>query len=170
MNAPGSSWTEERVAELKRMAALGWSASKIGFALKVTALAVIGKCTREGIALGLEANGLVRIVTAKAALRAEQKRQTAEADPMFGVAPPARADAWRPLPGFEPQPLEALRINQCSWPIGDHDAPPWACCAAPKPDDMPYCREHTALAYQGGRYRRPPQQVAQLANLAGVFR
>lgn len=44
-------WTDARVADLRRRAAEGWSASDIGKAFGTTKNAIIGKCDREGIQL-----------------------------------------------------------------------------------------------------------------------
>lgn len=151
------SWTPERDAELARLAGLGWSAERIAHHLKVTALAVHGRCTRKSIALGAEANGLAKPLSVKQAARRDEIVAANAADPLFGIAPPPRADAWRPLPDAPaPLPLVECSPAQCTWPIGDSDAvSDWLCCAADKPASLPYCAQHTALAYQGGRYHRP---------------
>lgn len=143
-------WTPERLAELRMYAAQGLTAGQIAHRMRpVTELAIIGRCAREGIELGAKP---------PPATRNRRRREAAaidEADPMFGVAPPPREDAWRPLAGREPILLVNTEPHHCTWPIGDSDdVAHWRCCGASKGAGLPYCPEHTALAYEAGRYRR----------------
>lgn len=139
-------WTQERIAELRALAGAGLRAAQIAYRLGVTELAVVGRCAREGIELGVAP-------PPKPRGRQRDVNQIEESDPLFGVAAPTRADAWLPIEQQEPVPLLVLRDHQCPWPIGEGVT--GLCCGRVKGADLPYCPEHTALAYEGGRYHRP---------------
>lgn len=157
---PFTGWTPERIDELKAFAAEGLTAAQIAFRMKpITELAVIGRASRLGIALGVKA--------VKPSRRPHAETDVVEEDdPMFGAAPPAREDAWLPLPGREPVQLLELNKDQCPWPIGDGGDVPTGCCGAPKGFGLPYCRDHTAMAYVGGRYHRARSFTAAFINSA----
>lgn len=155
---PFTGWTPERIDELKGYAAEGLTAAQIAYRMKpITELAVIGRAARLGLTLG------VKPVKASPQRRSRgASEQAEEDDPMFGAAPPAREDAWLPIGGREPVDLLDLTAEQCPWPIGDnHNGGTTACCGAPKGAGLPYCKDHTAMAYQSGRYRRPRGEVNQ---------
>lgn len=58
---------------------------------------------------------------------------------------PLKKDAWLPLPGSRPIPLEAAGPHTCRWPIGEN---PTLFCGAHSRDGKPYCDRHNALAYR----------------------
>lgn len=64
-----------------------------------------------------------------------------------GSVAPARAEAWLPLPGSDPQPLELHRQGQCIWPVYDGDGPRLFCCL-PVEGERRYCPAHQALGTQ----------------------
>lgn len=163
MNALAApTWTPERIEELRAYAAQGLNAAQIAFRMKpITELAIIGRAARLGIELGV-----------KPASKQPARRGAVEADdtgdPMFGVEPPPRQDAWLPIDGAEPVALVDLGANQCPWPIcgDDWEAPTHAHCGRARPDGLPYCPEHTALAYQGGHYKRGGAMARAFINSA----
>lgn len=157
-------WTPENVEQLRTLAAEGLRASQIAHRLNITELAVIGRCARLGIELGVKPPA-----KPKGRPRRDSSPIVEEGDPMFGVAPPAREDAWKPLEDHEPRTLGELNALSCSWPIGDWDVE-HRFCGASKDADLPYCREHTALAYQNGRYHRPAAIVSQFIRSASFYR
>jgi len=153
---PITGWTPERVDELRAYAAAGLTSAQIAHRMRpITELAIIGRATRLGIVIGVKP---ARTLSARAARKAEDE----QSDPMFGAAPPAREDAWLPLPGATPVSLLDREEHQCPWPIGGNDSDgAIACCGVTRPETLPYCRDHTAMAYVSGRYRRPRGEVAQ---------
>jgi len=60
-----------------------------------------------------------------------------EADTRF-----LKSQAWEKLEGSTPVPLEELKKNECSWPLGDG---PFLFCALPKHDSR-YCATHAHLS------------------------
>ena len=60
-------------------------------------------------------------------------------DPEPGIA---RADAWLPLPGSCPVPLEQ-HTNGCRWPVGADL--PFLYCNDPVAGEGPYCAAHNAI-------------------------
>jgi hypothetical protein len=87
---------------------------------------------------------------------------------MFGIAAPAREDAWNPIGDAEPVAMIDALNAQCPWPIGEGVTS--MCCGRSKGEKLPYCPEHTALAYDGGRYRRPSAFVSQFIQAASRYR
>lgn len=159
--ALSTAWTPERIDELREYAAQGLTAAQIAYRMKpFTELAIVGRCARLGIELGV-----------KQPPKPKGRRvqvEVEEGDPMFGVAPPAREDAWNPINGAEPVHLVDALNSQCTWPIGEGST--GMCCGRAKGEKLPYCPEHTALAYEGGRYRRPSAFVRQFIHSASRYR
>lgn len=154
-------WTDARIEALRGYAAQGLSAAQIAYRMKpITELAIIGRAARLGIVLGVKPPAALR--------RGRRAEPLDEHDPMFGIAPPPREDAWRPLPDTDPKPFLDCPQRACMWPIGDLGVTV-AHCAAPRPDGLPYCAAHTALAYQGGRYRRSSAFVRQFIAAAARY-
>ncbi len=127
-------WSEERVAELRRMWAEGWSASQIAKALGgTTRNAVIGKVHR----LGLEQRGT----------------------PSRPVKFKIRS---RPLP-IQPIVPGAVKLMDlqswsCRFPCGDPRAKGFGFCGCPRQDESPYCAEHSRLAFTA----KPDKRLAML--------
>lgn len=70
---------------------------------------------------------------------------------------PLKKDAWLPLPGTAPKPLEHLAPHDCRWPLGtDH---PHSLCGQPAEDGKVYCAAHAAMAYRP----RPEEQQRKKA-------
>ena len=157
-----TAWTAERIEELREFAALGLSAAQIAHRMKpFTELAIVGRCARLGIVLGVKP-------APKPKGRRQLQAEIEESDPLFGIAPPAREDAWLPIDGAEPVALIDASLLCCPWPIGDGVT--GMCCGRRKGETLPYCPEHTALAYEGGRYRRPGAIVSRFLHAASRYR
>lgn len=152
------SWTDERVASLKKLWTEGLSASQIAKHLGgVTRNAVIGKVHRLGLAG-----------------RATPSRPTIKRAPRITPARPvSAAPAAPPRPRPQPvvsaylgnnvvpfAPLEALRQDDgsvasvltltermCKWPIGDPSDENFGFCGR-SACAGPYCTDHARLAYQ----------------------
>lgn len=65
-------------------------------------------------------------------------------DPIPIEPTPIKADAWEPLPGTVPIPLEHLERGACKWPIGTEL--PFLFCGQEALRDQPYCEHHTRRA------------------------
>lgn len=176
------SWTEERVALLKKLLGEGMSASQIAKELgNVTRNAVIGKIHRLGLSNRPDGSG----DTSQASGESTQGSDSPEHanDPSSELAANGTAVSLRktiipadqPLP---PQPsanevsaealanvreveMNARKISllelterTCKWPIGDPATDEfWFCGLAAKPG-KPYCEAHVSVAFQPPNSRR----------------
>jgi GcrA cell cycle regulator len=175
-------WTEERVAELKKLWAEGHSASQIAKRLgSVTRNAVIGKVHRLGL-------------SGRATPSRPVKRPPRLARPKPQVAPrpaaPARAGASAPAAAMReivagPAPHEALvephrlpngdmvtvmtvKDSMCKWPIGDPADVAFGFCGRPSCNGAPYCAEHARIAFQPAKKReRRGREFDYIQKLAG---
>jgi GcrA cell cycle regulator len=176
--AVDSVWSEEKVAELRRL----WIDEKLSGAQIATALglkdrnAVMGKIHRLGITRKTaEARGDEPAVVASrqsppAAAPADAALPDAIAaagDEVVAAAPEAPAPSPQPpaeVPSAEPEedtfsghPIMQLKESSCRWPIGDPMAAGFRFCCKPKAGPLPYCSEHAQMSYlpSESRTRRP---------------
>ena len=126
------SWTDERVADLKRLWETGKSASEIGKILGVSKNSVVGKAHR--LQLRGRPSPIRRISLPKVKVKA--RPEPAPSRPVI-VAQPA------PLP----RPRRAGKGPKCLWPIGDPGEPDFHFCEGQAVPGKPYCAEHCARAY-----------------------
>ena len=164
-------WTEERVAELKKLWAEGHSASQIAKRLgSVTRNAVIGKVHRLGL-------------SGRATPSRPVKRPPRLARPKPQVLPrQASAAAPRPAGGalavrsepahvqthiseaeanITPQRLPngdmvtvlTVKDSMCKWPIGDPADAAFGFCGHGTSEGSPYCAEHARVAFQPAKKR-----------------
>lgn len=172
----GLSWTEERVALLRRLWEEGQSASKIAAQLGgVTRNAVIGKVHRLGLA--------GRVKAGEEAATTPVKAVEPEKPAVLAAAPePAVVVSHRPAPEFpqaSPQaPVAAtaaepvaiplsqrvtimdLRESMCRWPLGDPTTPEFRFCGARSITGLPYCTHHAEIAYQPATERKRDRRAA----------
>lgn len=172
----GLSWTEERVALLRRLWEDGQSASKIAAQLGgVTRNAVIGKVHRLGLAGRVKSGEDAPIVALKPA--------EPEKPAIVAAAPePAVIVSHRPAPEFPqaaaPVPVAAsasepaaiavskrvtimdLRESMCRWPLGDPTTPEFRFCGARSITGLPYCTHHAEIAYQPATERKRDRRAA----------
>ncbi len=141
-------WTDERIAELQRLWAEGYSAGEIAVELRFgTRSAVLGKLAR----LGLQRRKPER---ASKPLRAKSIVRR----PVFIASKP------EPLPP-PPPPAEGVTFMQltersCRWPLGE-GKPEWMYqravffCGAARGRGFPYCPHHMRIAFvpMAGRRR-----------------
>ncbi|AWN38281.1 GcrA family cell cycle regulator [Methylobacterium radiodurans] len=173
----GLSWTDERVALLRRLWEDGQSASKIAAQLGgVTRNAVIGKVHRLGLAgrakPGEEAQSVSRAARAPAPVA---EIETAIAVVEAEAPEPVAIVAHRPAPAFPPPPSPAaptalavsqrvtimdLRDSMCRWPLGDPTTPDFRFCGARSITGLPYCTHHAEIAYQPATERKRERRVA----------
>lgn len=138
-------WTEERVAELRRLWAEGRSATEIAKSLGgITRARVTGKAHR----LGLRKD--------EATTRLNVRRLTPKAVPSPKFAPDAELpppDIWAPLPGREPVPLLKASHFHCRWPVELlGEAQPHVCGAAAVKGS--WCATHSKIGHQPARVKK----------------
>lgn len=166
----GLSWTEDRVALLRRLWEDGQSASKIAAQLGgVTRNAVIGKVHRLGLGGRIKAGEDAPIANPRAA-----EIETAIAVVEMEAPEPVAILAHRPAPEFAqpapaPEPVALavsqrvtimdLRESMCRWPIGDPTTPEFRFCGDRSITGLPYCTHHAEIAYQPAAERRRDRRV-----------
>lgn len=165
------SWTDERIALLKRMWKEGKSAAEIAKSLGkgVTRNAVIGKAHRMGLSgrpspikkPPAAKKETVKKPVVKRAAAAPAKKAAAPAAATKGrsksaapAAAPIEQDdtlsriAKETLPPGGGVSLLDLTEKMCKWPIGDPKEPDFAFCGLPSRPGSTYCPAHSAAAYQ----------------------
>lgn len=165
------SWTDERIALLKKMWKEGKSAAEIAKTLGkgVTRNAVIGKAHRMG--LSGRPSPIKKQAAPKKEKEAAPKKSAAKParkpDPAPAgarTAPPARETGEARKPEKEIAPLNGgvslleLTERMCKWPIGDPREPDFIFCGRGIRQGTPYCPDHAAMAYQSSSRSR--NQVA----------
>jgi GcrA cell cycle regulator len=140
------SWTDERVAQLKRMWGEGRTAAEIAKELGgVTRNAVIGKAHR------------LKLSNRISPIQQDNKKPA-------HVSAPVREKVAAPIvtraANHDPMPVRAggvkmseLKDRMCRWPIGDPREPNFHFCGGPGVPGLPYCPEHAKMAYQAARTR-----------------
>ena len=174
-------WTEERVAELKKLWAEGHSASQIAKRLgAVTRNAVIGKVHR----LGLSGRATPSRPVKRPPRLARPKPQPAvrQAGPVRagamvgGLAREAALAVAEPEAFIEPQRLPngemvtviTVKDSMCKWPIGDPADAEFGFCGRPSCNGAPYCAEHARVAFQPAKKReRRAREFDYIQKLAG---
>lgn len=190
MTDAGGTWSDERVALLKKLWEEGRSASQIAAEIGgVSRNAVIGKVHRLGLSGRIKAGS---------SATAKSRAKPAAAPRPRDVASPAVADgeranagpiARKPAPKVEPaaprsfaqamqgrvetraprEPARAegehvtimdLREGMCRWPLGDPTSPDFRFCGAGAHIGMPYCQHHAQIAYQPSADRRRDRKAA----------
>jgi GcrA cell cycle regulator len=146
-------WTDERVAELKRLWEQGLSASQIAAALGgITRNAVIGKAHRLGLAARpspIKGPGQPR-VPGVPRVRVARVRPKSAMRPDRLARPPQRELPPRPAMPAEPPRPRVFNPNgpACQWPIGEPGHDGFHFCEAPAVQGKPYCEYHCAAAYR----------------------
>jgi len=151
MATPNSTWTDERIAELKRLVDRGFSCREIADEIGVSRNAVIGKISRLQLA---------RPYPQPRGRRAEPK--AAPKDPGVAVVrlrkvlalmrTAATADiSDKPVASVIPLAprcsLLELNNETCRWPVGNQPADIRFCGDRPL-DGLPYCAGHARMAYR----------------------
>ena len=137
------SWTDERVALLKKLWGEGKTAAEIAKELGgVTRNAVIGKAHRLKLS-----NRLSPI---------QQNNKKPAPKPVEEKTPP-RKIANDPAPydmKIKGVSLAALKEKMCRWPIGDPKDEDFRFCGCQAIAGLPYCGEHAKIAYQAATRNR----------------
>jgi len=161
------SWTDERVANLKKLWMDGLSASQIAKQLGgVTRNAVIGKVHRLGLS-GRAAPSQPSRPTYRAArprpTQAPSAPRRIEPAPRAVAAvqptPPAPRPAVLDLPGTAT--VLTLGAHMCKWPIGDPSSDAFSFCGRRSDEGQPYCVEHSRVAYQPAQKKNGGKELAR---------
>jgi GcrA cell cycle regulator len=174
-------WTEERVAELKKLWAEGHSASQIAKRLgSVTRNAVIGKVHRLGLSGRATPSRPVKRPPRLARPKPQPIPRQAQAS--RGAAALAMREAAAPAPhveadaNIEPQRLPngdmvtvlTVKDSMCKWPIGDPADANFGFCGHACQEGSPYCAEHARVAFQPAKKReRRAREFDYIQRLAG---
>jgi len=137
------SWTEERVALLRKLWGEGKTAAEIAHALgNVTRNAVIGKAHRLKLSNRISP---IQQNTKKTIVRAnDSKQQTRSKRPVI------REEDIK----IEGRSLAELKDKMCRWPIGDPKDDDFMFCGCLAVSGLPYCPDHSRLAYQAASRSR----------------
>jgi GcrA cell cycle regulator len=157
-------WSDDRVEQLKKLWEAGLSASQIAAELgNVTRNAVIGKVHRLGL------SGRAK---SPATAAPRQRKAARPAQPMMRVTRPVARGNTALAQVFEvevePDPvafdnvvpmnqrLSLLELNEatCHWPVGDPSSPDFFFCGGKALAGLPYCAQHSRVAYQPAADRR----------------
>lgn len=171
-------WTEQRIADLKRLWADGKSASQIANELgECSRNAVISKVHRMNLPTRDRHSRFIGAPRKPPEPRARPDRISAQSRRngsgnsgnggglgamLKRVSRPAKP-TWRDVPDPPTPvaplmvPIDGLTDTICKWPIGDPAEPGFGFCGHPKPADcplsVPYCPHHMRIAYQPARER-----------------
>jgi GcrA cell cycle regulator len=139
------SWTDERVALLKKLWVEGKTAAEIAKELGgVTRNAVIGKAHR------------LKLSNRVSPIQQNKKPVTLKPVVEKKIKKPLEQDNNR-----EKISLVDLGANACRWPIGDPREENFGFCGDRKMMGLPYCSEHAKVAYQAATRNRILQAEAQ---------
>ena len=179
------SWTDERIALLKRLWKDGKSAAEIAKALSkgVTRNAVIGKAHRMGLSgrpspIKKAASGAGK-KSAKAPKKEIKKTKKVKKAAVASTHSAASGKRKNILPSkevTEPKKLKPEEIppdggvalidlteRMCKWPIGDPREDDFTFCGRTTNGVTPYCQNHASMAYQSSSRNRAQQQQAAAA-------
>lgn len=138
------SWTDERIALLKKLWGEGKTAAEIANKLGgVTRNAVIGKAHR------LKLSNRVSPIQ-------ENKKKPAPA-PQSAAPRPAEKKVQKSLEQDNSRkaiPLSDLGARMCRWPMGDPREQNFGFCGGPQMEGLPYCAHHAKIAYQAATRNR----------------
>ena len=139
------SWTDERVTLLRKMWGEGKTAAEIAGTLGgVTRNAVIGKAHR------LKLSNRISPIQQNV-----KPARPAAPEPRIVARAPARPVEARPPFAIKAVKMIDLKERMCRWPHGDPRDDDFVFCGHERVSMLPYCREHTKLAYQAARPARP---------------
>jgi GcrA cell cycle regulator len=178
------SWTDERIALLKKMWKEGKSAAEIAKMLGkgVTRNAVIGKAHRMGLS-GRPSPIKKPAAAPKKEKEAAPKKEAVKETRSSKSAPapsakinPAMAKEVEELKKIEKEvlplnggiPLIDLTERMCKWPIGDPKEDDFTFCGRGIRPGTPYCPDHAAMAYQTSSRSRSPMAANDRSRKAPV--
>lgn len=140
------SWTDERVALLKKLWGEGKTAAEIANALGgITRNAVIGKAHRLKLSNRLSP---IQPATKKTV------KQAANTSTPPAEKKPVRVQVLAQPPVGKGLSLADLNPRQCRWPDGDPREENFGFCGHTIVAGLPYCAEHGKMAYQAATRNR----------------
>jgi GcrA cell cycle regulator len=156
MTAHGTTWTSERVEQLKGCFGAGLSCSQIAAEIGVTRNAVIGKMNR----LGLSRPKHVRPKEPAQKRAAWRPRALTRLQILLQPPPEplARAEPTLLHDGRGCSLLE-LSPGKCRWPISEPGAEHFCFCGNQQVDGLPYCVGHARMAYKSAARPRSSARV-----------
>jgi len=164
------SWTEERVALLKKLWQDGLSASQIAGELgSVTRNAVIGKVHRLGMSGRGQPTSTIKRQR-RAAAPTSSMRRLRSTTTIGGLALQTEYEVVEQthyrqrrdvvVPIAKRLSIEKLTERTCKWPIGDPGHDDFHFCGHDSLDGVPYCEYHAGVAYQTPEPRRRVKRAA----------
>ncbi|GGA64778.1 GcrA family cell cycle regulator [Pelagibacterium lentulum] len=138
----GREWTKPEIEHATALFKEGYSAHQIGVQVGRTRNSVISRLSRDGVMGNTDrARRINRAVDVKAN-RSFQRQPSSPlmADPDSDGMKLLSKDAWEPLPGTNPVPLED--VTGCRWPLGEIRDGTFCMCNAPKVEGSSYCATH----------------------------
>ncbi len=148
----GDGWTDQRIANLKRLWADGLSASQIAAEIGgVTRNAVIGKVSRLGL------SGRRQAAPRRASVFKPQR--TTPLRPATPRAPKAAPEPMAEvilleIPVAQRKTLLQLNERNCRWPAGDPRDADFYFCGGDVAGEHVYCAYHCRVAYETPEMRR----------------
>lgn len=145
------SWTDERVALLKRLWGEGKTAAEIAKLIGgVTRNAVIGKAHRlklSGRVSPIQENGSKASPVSRAPRKTTEPR-TRKVTTRDIIAPIAMPKIEADICIGAGVQLVDLKESMCRWPVGDPKEEGFKFCGAKSAEGMTYCDHHCRAAYQ----------------------
>lgn len=139
------SWTDERVALLKKLWGEGKTAAEIAKELGgVTRNAVIGKAHRLKLSNRVSPIQQNKKAVVKQASSEDKKPAPRKRQPVT-IAPAANSKKIS---------LAELKEKMCRWPIGDPQEEDFHFCGGVSVPGLPYCEDHCKVAYQAASRSR----------------
>jgi GcrA cell cycle regulator len=143
-------WTNERVAHLRRLWSEGHSAAEIGRRLGLSKNSIIGRARRDD--LPARPNPVNQYANPKDRYAARPTRvrpvktlpDLASLALRLGDAPIVLVPKTPPKPAPQ-RPAAVGSVQPCCWPLGNGQ--PWQFCNKRSAPGKPYCAEHNAIAY-----------------------
>src|SRR5579863_10002 len=154
--ATSSTWTAERIEQLRHYVASGLSCSQIAAEIGVTRNAVIGKIHRLGLGPGRPAAAPARCCPPRAR-RPRFSPQRQHLRLIFAQAPCVAGDEavdTVPIDSTQRCSLLELAQDKCRWPVGDPCAADFVYCGNQAIAGFSYCAGHARMAYRVPARRR----------------
>lgn len=160
------SWTDERVALLKKLWGEGKTAKEIAHILGggVTRNAVIGKAHRLKLSNRISPIQQNEKVKTRPKVLDKSARAARKNVPIEIVHPrPTSTMALAPAPNAPRGgvKMQDLRERSCRWPYGDPRDADFHFCGAGSIPGLPYCEHHARVAFhtsRGGRVTEAPER------------
>ncbi len=147
-----TTWTPERIINLKTLWTLGKPASAIATLLgNVTRNAILGKVHRLGLSNPSTARARASATSPSPQRRSRRQSSSAKTRAAPSYQPqPFKAKRTSEIPPLQPLIFNApprmgeLKPDQCCWPEGDPRKPDFHFCGRSKTPGRPYCAHHRA--------------------------